>query len=121
MRSTDGEGRSIRSDALYPALSGEWEVLVTRNEDISGFPLVGRWPKVALIDLLRRPTLSTRILLTTHGAFKFRFGRDASFPAVVVIRHQYPTLIGPARLGRLEHKEDFTADRHRRTAEGGPK
>jgi hypothetical protein len=61
------------------------------------------------------------ILLTTHGAFKFRFGRDASFPAVVVIRHQYPTLIGPARLGRLEHKEDFTADRHRRTAEGGPK
>src|ERR1700730_3299620 len=81
---------------------------------ISGFSLVGRWPKVALIDLLRRPTLS-------NGAFKFRFGRDASFPAVVVIRHQYPTLIGPARLGRLEHKEDFTADRHRRTAEGGPK
>jgi hypothetical protein len=29
----DGEGQSIRSDALYPALSGEWEVLVTRNED----------------------------------------------------------------------------------------
>jgi hypothetical protein len=27
MRSSDGEGRSIRSDALYPALSGEWEVL----------------------------------------------------------------------------------------------
>src|ERR1700730_4177410 len=25
MRSSDGEGRSIRSDALYPALSGEWE------------------------------------------------------------------------------------------------
>jgi hypothetical protein len=33
MRSNDGEGQSIRSDALYPALSGEWEVLVTRNED----------------------------------------------------------------------------------------
>ena len=33
MRSNDGEGRSIRSDALYPALSGEWEVPVTRNED----------------------------------------------------------------------------------------
>src|SRR6202022_3088080 len=33
MRSSDVEGRSIRSDALYPALSGEWEVLVTRNED----------------------------------------------------------------------------------------
>jgi hypothetical protein len=31
MRSSDGEGRSIRSDALYPALSGEWEVPVTRN------------------------------------------------------------------------------------------
>jgi hypothetical protein len=73
----------------------------------------------------RSPTppdiIHSAILLTTHGAFKFRFGRDASFPAVVVIRHQYPTLIGPARLGRLEHKEDFTADRHRRTAEGGPK
>jgi hypothetical protein len=35
MRSSDGEGRSIRSDALYPALSGEWEVLVTRNELLS--------------------------------------------------------------------------------------
>jgi hypothetical protein len=32
--SSDGEGRSIRSDALYPALSGEWEVPVTtRNDD----------------------------------------------------------------------------------------
>jgi hypothetical protein len=51
----------------------------------------------------------------------FRFGRDASFPAVAVIRNQYPTLIGPARLGGLEQKEDFTADRHRRTAEGGSK
>jgi hypothetical protein len=53
----------------------------------------------------RSPTppdiIHSAILLTTHGAFKFRFGRDASFPAVVVIRHQYPTLIGPARLGRL--------------------
>src|ERR1700686_3544654 len=34
MRSSDGEGRSIRSDALYPALSGEWEVPVTRNAEI---------------------------------------------------------------------------------------
>ena len=36
MRSSDGEGRSIRSDALYPALSGEWEVPVTRNAKITG-------------------------------------------------------------------------------------
>src|SRR5580704_10054387 len=35
MRSGDGEGRSIRSDALYPALSGEWEVPVTRNAKIT--------------------------------------------------------------------------------------
>src|ERR1700731_5358722 len=35
MRSSDGEGRSIRSDALYPALSGEWEVPVTRNAKIT--------------------------------------------------------------------------------------
>ena len=27
--------RSIRSDALYPALSGEWEVPVTRNAKIT--------------------------------------------------------------------------------------
>jgi hypothetical protein len=26
-------GDRSESDALYPALSGEWEVLVTRNED----------------------------------------------------------------------------------------
>ena len=31
----DGEGRSIRSDALYPALSGEWEVPVIRNAKIT--------------------------------------------------------------------------------------
>jgi len=37
MRSSDGEGRSIRSDALYPALSGEWEVPVTRNAKIHNF------------------------------------------------------------------------------------
>ena len=35
MRSSDSEGRSIRSDALYPALSGEWEVPVTRNAKIT--------------------------------------------------------------------------------------
>ena len=35
MRSSAGEGRSIRSDALYPALSGEWEVPVTRNAKIT--------------------------------------------------------------------------------------
>jgi hypothetical protein len=35
MRSSDGEGRSIRSDALYPALRGEWEVPVTRNAKIT--------------------------------------------------------------------------------------
>ena len=35
MRSSDGEGQSIRSDALYPALSGEWEVPVTRNAKIT--------------------------------------------------------------------------------------
>jgi hypothetical protein len=35
MRSSDGDGRSIRSDALYPALSGEWEVPVTRNAKIT--------------------------------------------------------------------------------------
>ena len=35
MRSSDGEGRSIRSDALYPALSGEWEVPVIRNAKIT--------------------------------------------------------------------------------------
>src|SRR6202035_4365273 len=35
MRSTDGEGRSIRSDALYPALRGEWEVPVTSNAKIT--------------------------------------------------------------------------------------
>ena len=35
MRSSDGERRSIRSDALYPALSGEWEVPVTRNAKIT--------------------------------------------------------------------------------------
>jgi hypothetical protein len=35
MRSSDDEGRSIRSDALYPALSGEWEVPVTRNAKIT--------------------------------------------------------------------------------------
>src|ERR1700681_3091708 len=35
MRSSEGEGRSIRSDALYPALSGEWEVPVTRNAKIT--------------------------------------------------------------------------------------
>ena len=35
MRSSDGEGRSIRSDALYLALSGEWEVPVTRNAKIT--------------------------------------------------------------------------------------
>ena len=35
MGSSDGEGRSIRSDALYPALSGEWEVPVTRNAKIT--------------------------------------------------------------------------------------
>src|SRR3981081_904011 len=35
MRSSDGEGRSMRSDALYPALSGEWEVPVTRNAKIT--------------------------------------------------------------------------------------
>jgi hypothetical protein len=45
----------------------------------------------------------------------------ASFPAVVVIRNQYPTLIGPARVGGVEHSEDFMADRHPRTAEGRPK
>src|ERR1700730_12933101 len=33
--SGDPEGRSIRSDALYPALSGEWEVPVTRNAKIT--------------------------------------------------------------------------------------
>src|SRR6476661_7259080 len=33
MRSGDGEGRSIRSDALYPA--GEREVPVTRNAKIT--------------------------------------------------------------------------------------
>src|ERR1700730_14191658 len=33
MRSSDGEGRSIRSDALYPG--GEWEVPVTRNAKIT--------------------------------------------------------------------------------------
>jgi len=44
-----------------------------------------------------------------------------SFPAVVVVPNQYPTLIGPTRLGGLEHSEDFTADRHRRVAESlGP-
>src|SRR6202022_3966783 len=35
MRSSDGEGRSIRSDARYPALRGEWEVPVTRNAKIT--------------------------------------------------------------------------------------
>ena len=35
MRLSDGEGQSIRSDALYPALSGEWEVPVTRNAKIT--------------------------------------------------------------------------------------
>jgi hypothetical protein len=35
MRSSDGKGRSIRSDALYPALSGEWEVPVTRNANVT--------------------------------------------------------------------------------------
>jgi hypothetical protein len=35
MRSSDGEGASIRSDVLYPALSGEWEVPVTRNAKIT--------------------------------------------------------------------------------------
>src|ERR1700719_1423520 len=36
MRSSgDPEGRSIRSDALYPARSGEWEVPVTRNAKIT--------------------------------------------------------------------------------------
>src|SRR5712671_5427322 len=35
MGSSDGEGRSIRSDALYPALSGELEVPVTRNAKIT--------------------------------------------------------------------------------------
>src|ERR1700720_3115911 len=35
MWSSDGEGRSIRSDARYPALSGEWEVPVTRNAKIT--------------------------------------------------------------------------------------
>ena len=35
MRSSDGEGQSIRSDALYPALSGEWEVPVTRKAKIT--------------------------------------------------------------------------------------
>src|SRR3984893_17758397 len=35
MRSSDGEGQSIRSDALYPALSGEWEVPVPRNAKIT--------------------------------------------------------------------------------------
>src|ERR1700720_3637568 len=36
MRSSgDPEGRSIRSDALYPAPSGEWEVPVTRNAKIT--------------------------------------------------------------------------------------
>src|SRR6478736_5671450 len=35
MRSSDGEGRSIRSDAFYPAQSGEWEVPVTRNAKIT--------------------------------------------------------------------------------------
>ena len=35
MWSSDGERRSIRSDALYPALSGEWEVPVTRNAKIT--------------------------------------------------------------------------------------
>ena len=29
------KGQSIRSDALYPALSGEWEVPVTRNAKIT--------------------------------------------------------------------------------------
>src|SRR6202140_4237985 len=36
MRSSDSAGRSIRSDVLYPALSGEWEVPVTRNAKITG-------------------------------------------------------------------------------------
>jgi hypothetical protein len=36
MRSSGVEGQSIRSDALYPALSGEWEVAVTRNAKITG-------------------------------------------------------------------------------------
>jgi hypothetical protein len=35
MWSSDGERRSIRSDALYPALSGEWEVPVIRNAKIT--------------------------------------------------------------------------------------
>jgi hypothetical protein len=35
MRSSDGEGASIRSDVLYPALSGEWEVPITRNAKIT--------------------------------------------------------------------------------------
>ena len=30
------KGDSIRSGALYPALSGEWEVPVTRNAKITG-------------------------------------------------------------------------------------
>jgi hypothetical protein len=30
------KGQSIRSDALYPALSAEWEVPVTRNAKITG-------------------------------------------------------------------------------------
>jgi hypothetical protein len=38
-----------------------------------------------------------------------------------LIRNQYPTLIGPARLGGVEHSEEFTADRHPRMAEGRPK
>jgi hypothetical protein len=48
-------------------------------------------------------------------------GAQSSIGAVVVIRNQYPTLIGPTRLGGLEHSEDFTADRHRRAAERWPK
>src|ERR1700738_2127928 len=36
MRSSDSAGRSIRSDVLYPALSGEWEVPVTRDAEITG-------------------------------------------------------------------------------------
>ena len=34
MRSSDGEGRSIRSDALCPALSGEWEVPVPLKDAV---------------------------------------------------------------------------------------
>src|ERR1700731_5180626 len=87
MRSSDGEGRSIRRDALYPALSGEWEVPVTRNAKITPVNEGGggrgkrpgaKRPKCSRAATQIQASLMSHVGTPRRFAAVRRFGRDRS-------------------------------------------